>query len=110
MSKRNYSKTIKFSTEEFEKIKYRSDTLNMKPANYIRTIAIDGEILKLEVPEYRSVILEMNRIGNNINQIARRLNETGSLYYDDIKNIKEVHEELCLMLNQYLSTLHLKKV
>lgn len=110
MSKRNYSKTIKFSPEEFEIIENKSNSINMKPANYIRTMALDGEVLKLEVPEYRSVIIEMNRIGTNINQIARRLNETGSLYYEDIKNIKEVHEELCLMLNQYLSTLRLQKV
>lgn len=110
MQKKSVTKNVRFTPDEMKYIEKKSNELNMTTSKFIRTISLKGEILKLENPEYRNIILEMNRIGTNINQIARRLNETGSLYYDDVKNIKEVHEELCLMLNQYLSTLRLKKL
>lgn len=110
MAKRNILKTVKFLPEELAEIEKRASELNLKTARYIRTMALDGQILKLEVPEYYQTIKELHRISALINQIARRLNETGSFYYDDMQNIKEEHENLCRMLNQYLSTLRLKKL
>lgn len=110
MAKKTLVKTIKFSPEELEQIKLRMGSCKMSFSKYVRTMALEGEIVILDSPEYQKVILEMNRIGNNFNQIARRLNETGSYYYDDLMDMKEEHEKLCLMLSQYLSTLRLKKV
>ncbi|MCM1524742.1 MAG: MobC family plasmid mobilization relaxosome protein [Ruminococcus sp.] len=110
MAKRNISKTVKFLPEELAKVERNASELNLKPARYIRTMAVDGQILRLEVPEYHNTIKELHRIGSLINQITRRLNETGSFYYDDMQNIKEEHENICRMLNQYLSTLRLKKL
>lgn len=110
MSKRSISKTVKFSPEELAKIKEKADKVNSKPAHYIRTMALDGEVYFLESPEHREIITEMHRIGANINQIAQRLNETGSLYYADMENIREEHDNLCRILSQYLSTLRLKKL
>lgn len=110
MAKRSISKTVKFLPEELAIIETKANELKLKPANYIRTMALDGQILKLEVPEYYNTIKELHRIGTLFNQITRRLNETGSFYYDDMQNIKEEYENLCRMLNQYLSTLRLKKL
>lgn len=110
MATKTVKKDVRFSPEEMEKIKNNAKALNMTTSMYIRTLVKDGQILRLEVPEYHNTIKELHRIGSLINQIARRLNETGSFYYDDMQNIKEEHENICRMLNQYLSTLRLKKL
>ncbi len=110
MAKKNLTKKFRLSSDEMEIIKQKSETVNMTISKYIRTMALDGKILYLKVPEYQDTIKELHRIGGLINQIARRLNETDSFYYDDMQNIKEEHEKLCHMLNQYLSTLTLKEL
>lgn len=110
MAVKNLTKKFRLSSEEMQIITQKAKALNMTTSKYIRTMALDGQILKLEVPEYYNTIKELHRIGTLFNQITRRLNETGSFYYDDMQNIKEEYENLCRMLNQYLSTLRLKKL
>ena len=47
----------------------------------------------------------MRIMGNNINQIAKKANEINSIYSDDVEKIKKIQEELCHILNLYVSTL-----
>ena len=61
---------------------------------YLRKIAIDGMIVKLEVPELKELISLMRRTSNNVNQIARRLNETGRIYEVDIADVQAQQERL----------------
>lgn len=66
---------------------------------YLRKIAIDGMLVKLEVPELKEIVSLMRRTSNNINQIARRLNETGRIYEVDITDVQNQQEQLWDMLN-----------
>ena len=56
----------------------------------------------------------MNRLlanlTNNVNQIARRVNEHGSIYESEIDEIQEKVNQLLCMMNQLLSTLQLNTV
>ena len=110
MSRKPVRITVRYSPEEIEKVKFKAKEMKMITSKYIRTMSLDGEAYMLVAPEYTNVMNEMTRIGTNINQIARRLNDQGSFYYDELAEIKEEHEELCRLLNQYLSTLHLKEL
>ena len=110
MSKKTIFKGLKLSPEEYELIIQKAELTHKKFSDYVRSMALDGEVYFLESPEHREIITEMHRIGANINQIARRLNETGSLYFADMENIREEHDNLCRILSQYLSTLRLKKL
>ena len=60
---------------------------------YLRKIAIDGMLVKLEVPELKEIVSLMRRTSNNVNQIARRLNETGRVYEVDITDVAKCGEE-----------------
>ena len=77
----------------------------MTTSKYIRTMATEGQAVMTVIPEYNSIMTELSKIGNNVNQIARRLNEQGSFYYEEMAQIKEEYEALCRMLNQFPSTL-----
>ena len=70
---------------------------------YLRKIAIDGMLVKLEVPELKEIVSLMRRTSNNINQIARRLNEIGRIYEVDITDVQNQQEQLWDMLNSLIT-------
>ena len=70
---------------------------------YLRKIAIDGMIVKLEVQELKEIVSLMRRTSNNVNQIARRLNETGRIYEVDITDVQNQQEQLWDMLNTLIA-------
>ena len=72
---------------------------------YLRKIAIDGMIVKLEVQELKEIVSLMRRTSNNVNQIARRLNETGRIYEVDITDVQNQQEQLWDMLNSLITKL-----
>ena len=78
-------------------------TTNM--AAYLRKMAIDGYVVKLELPELRERISMLRRYNNNVNQIARRVNSTGRIYDDDIQEIKTQLEKIWEAENEILSKL-----
>ena len=103
--KRNRAIQINFrvSAEELalieEKMK-QFGTLNREA--YIRKMALDGYILKLQVPELKEMISLMRRSSNNLNQLTRRVHETGRIYDEELKEIQNNQEKLWNMLNSLL--------
>lgn len=73
---------------------------------FLRKIAIDGMIVKLEVPELKEILSLMRYSSNNINQIAHRLNESGRIYEVDVAQVQAQHEQLWNMLNSLLEKLN----
>ena len=62
-------------------------TRNMEA--YLRKMAIDGYIIQIDHADIKAMTAEIEKIGVNINQIARRVNATGgSVYQEDIEEIK----------------------
>lgn len=59
-----------------------------------RKMLIDGYIIMLDLQEVKVHTAQLQKIGVNVNQIAKRINETGWIYADDIDEIKRVMEEL----------------
>ena len=70
---------------------------------YLRKIAIDGMIVKLEVQELKEIVSLLRRTSNNVNQIARRLNETGRIYEVDIADVQKQQELLWNTLNRLMT-------
>ena len=64
-------------------------TKNM--AAYLRKIAIDGYMIQTDHSDIKAMTAEIQKIGVNINQIAKRVNATGSVYQEDIEEIKGEH-------------------
>ena len=61
--------------------------------------------VKLEVHELKEIVSLMRRTSNNVNQIARRLNETGRIYEADITDVHNRQEQLWDMLNSLITKL-----
>ena len=59
-------------------------------AAYLRKIAIDGYIIQVDHTDIKAMTAEIQKIGVNVNQIAKRANATGNVYQEDIEEIKGV--------------------
>ena len=72
---------------------------------YLRAMVLKGYRLKVNLPEIRELIRLLKNLTNNVNQIARRLNERGSIYETEIEDIRHRLDELWDITNQLLSRL-----
>ena len=75
---------------------------------YLRKAAIDG---KIEIHDYsglKEINYNLRKIGVNINQIAKRINETNSVYQSDMEDIKRKVNEVWHILTFIQSRLHLE--
>ena len=55
---------------------------------YLRKMALDGYILRLDLPELKEMLSQLRYMGNNVNQIAKRANEVGVIDEMDIRNAR----------------------
>ena len=72
---------------------------------YLRKMAIDGLIIYTDTTNIKEMNKELHSIGVNINQIAKRVNETGSIYEEDIKEIQERLNKIWQLQRTILLTL-----
>ena len=61
---------------------------------YARKMLIDGYVIKVDYSELKTVTAEIQKIGANVNQIAKRVNATGNVYEQDIAEIKGALAEI----------------
>ena len=72
---------------------------------YLRKISVDGYIVKLDLPELREMVSLLRRSSNNLNQIAKRVNETGRFYAADMEDILRKQEQLWQAASSIISAL-----
>ena len=72
---------------------------------YLRKMAIDGYIIYVDVKNIKQYIQELQAIGKNINQSARRVNSTTNIYKEDIEEIKKRLDEIWQLQRYILSNL-----
>ncbi len=72
---------------------------------FIRKMAIDGYVIRLDLTDVNEVARLMRINANNINQCAKRANEFGNIYYGEIKRIQAQQDRLWLMMKAILQRL-----
>ncbi len=78
-------------------------TTNM--AAYLRKMAIDGFVVNLELPELGELVSLLRRSSNNLNQLTRRVHETGRLYDADMEDLRQSQERLWDAAQKILTSL-----
>ena len=102
---KEYSKGIyvKFKPEEVEILHDRMKEAGVQNMSaYIRKMALNGYVIISEWPDLNRVISLHTRISNNLNQYAKKANETGKLYEEDIAEIKKINNEQTELLKKVL--------
>ncbi|MCL2604137.1 MAG: plasmid mobilization relaxosome protein MobC [Defluviitaleaceae bacterium] len=70
--------------------------------SYVRNMALMGYILRMDVKEVREALRLMANATNNINQVAKRANETRSIYAADMIELREEVGNLRLQVSDAL--------
>lgn len=78
-------------------------TTNM--AAFMRKMAIDGYVVKLDLPELRELVSLLRYSSNNLNQLTRRVHETGRVYVADMDDILQNQERIWQAASGILSRL-----
>ncbi len=61
---------------------------------YLRKMAIDGYVVQLDLPELKELVSLLRRSSNNLNQLTRRVHETGHIYDVDLEDLSQRQEQL----------------
>ena len=92
--------------EEYELLQKKMEAAGgVNQGAYIRKMILDGYIVKLDIPELKEIIRLLSITSNNVNQIARQLHSTGSIYQQDIGEVEAQLEQNYKMLRRLITKL-----
>ena len=98
--------TIRLTESEASQLQKKMDLLGItNTAAYLRAMALNGYILRIDLPEIREMLRLLGNMTNNLNQIARRMNSGGLIYETEIDEKRESQQELWTMMNRLLTRL-----
>lgn len=104
--KREVQLNFRVSPEELALIEQKMAQLGTKNREaYLRKMALDGYVVRLELPELKKLVSLMRRSSNNLNQLTRRVHETGRIYDADLEDISQRQEALWDGVHQVLTQL-----
>ena len=103
MVKRDQDVHFLASKEEVERIHQKMDELGIRSMGaYLRKMALDGYCINLDLQDVKELVSFLRICSNNLNQYAKRANETGSIYEADIKDLQERLEEIWTDMKEVL--------
>ena len=106
MADRNIVKNIRMTPEELQAIQKKMEqfgTTNFSA--FVRKMAIDGYVVKLELPELKELVSLLRYSSNNLNQLTRRVHESGRIYDADLEDIQQNQERLWSAAQEILDKL-----
>ena len=106
--KEKRDETIILRLSKTEKNRIYEKMLSMGIRNlsaYIRKMALDGYCLHLDLKELQRMAYLLQMCSNNLNQYAKRANESGKIYATDMEDLRQRLDELIEIGRQILSQL-----
>ena len=92
---RNINLSMKITQEERDMIERRMAQAGMKTIRaYVVKMAIDGRVISIELESVREMVRLLSNISNNINQIAKKSNETGNVHAQDVEILQGEVEKI----------------
>ncbi len=90
---------IRVTEYEYELIKARMKKSGASSLQkYIIDAATNGYLIHVDYSDIKALAYEINRVGNNINQIAHRINTEGNIYKTEIEEVQENVELIWKMI------------
>ena len=97
---------IKFFVTEQERdvIRQRMELIGTTNLSaYMRKISQDGFLFRVDIKGLPEICKEVEAIGQNINQVAKRVNSTNTIYAEDIRQMKAELDRIWDLLKKILS-------
>ena len=97
---------VKVSLEEKAKIERNMAIVGIANISaFVRRMCLDGGIYKVDLPEIQEVSRLLNIMGNNVNQLTRRVNGGGHAYREDVAHLDGQVTECRTLLGNIMAKL-----
>ena len=92
--------------DEYEGMRRKMEEIGIRnQSSYLRKMALDGYCVNLDLRDVKEVVSLLRYCSNNLNQYAKRANETGSIYAEDIQDLKQRQLEIWEATKEILARL-----
>lgn len=102
---RNIVMKFRATEEEAADIRRKASAAGMNVSRFLRTAAVNGQVVLYNTNDLYGLRSDIKRIGNNINQIAMVVNSNRSVYQSDVRELKKRFSKLSEKLNEHLKPL-----
>lgn len=97
---------LRVTAEELRQIHERMQETGISSLTaYMIRMAIHGYVLKMDLTDLKELLRLMQIAGNNLNQYAKKANETGSIYREDIEELRTAQKEILQEMRKVLEKL-----
>lgn len=101
--KRNVQIIVRVTEDERTLIEEKMRQIpTMNLSAYSRKMLIDGYIIVLDLQKVKAHTVQLQKIGGNLNQITKRINETRRIYDNDMDELKRLMNEVWKLERQLL--------
>ena len=97
---------LRVTEDELMKIRDRMEEAGISSLTaYLVGMAIHGYVIVMDLSDLKEILRLLQISGNNLNQYARKANETGSIYHEDIEELKNNQKEILQEMRKVLDRL-----
>ena len=97
---------IRVTPEEVDRIKERMEEAGIRSMTaYLLRMALNRFVIVMDLSDLKEILRLLQISGNNLNQYAKRANETGSIYREDIEELKNNQKEILQEMRKMLDKL-----
>ena len=90
--RKNKQFSIRISEQDLETIRRKAAQAHMTQSDYVTACCLGKRIVIMD--GLKEVRRQQKAIGNNLNQLTRRVHETGRIYDADLEDISQRQEAL----------------
>ena len=105
-NRRDQQLHFRVSKSELDRIHVKMAELGIVSIGaYLRKMVLDGYCIRLDLKELNRMAYLLQMCSNNLNQYAKRANESGRVYQTDIEDLRARLDELIGLAKQILAQL-----
>ena len=102
---RNTIMKFRATEEEASEIRRKAVAAGMTVSRFLRTAAVNSQVVLYNTADVFGLRSELKRIGNNINQIAMVANSNRSVYLSDVIELRKQLNEMSGSIAEHLKPL-----
>ena len=90
---------LRLTDVELDLLDQGAACLSVSRSEYLRKLLLEKQInhqieVVADMNDLRKLVSEYGKIGSNLNQIAKRVNTTNTIYKKDMEDIKELMDQI----------------
>ena len=98
---------FRVTPQEFDRINTKREEIGIRSLSaYLRKMAMDGYCVNLDLTDVKTMTTLLRRCSNNLNQYAKKANEIGSIYAEDIHDLQTRLDEIWEMQKELMRKLY----